>query len=294
MSPFANTSPPVLRSELLLSRRHIAHWMGASCLGLSFPHVLKAQTLAPAPTDPQKLLFSLRALIEVCCREAIEAYRNQMPLAFTGYVRKAWQDWFTASRDEKAFVNSPFYRFEVFDALSRHVLKLLWEESLHHFMQKAHVLTQDDMQLMLVSVGTGHVIGTPWITKILERRAHDNIFSRLLGLVLEIELHWLVTNTDRYRHNPPARFGQIDTPEYEAALWVTRALLYTLVEAVEAREREWRQLPIPDKTPVALKPILLEIAKYYREPSLDAPDARPPGDKPATANKPHPTPAPTR
>jgi hypothetical protein len=246
----------------------------ASSAGLLSP-TAKAQPLSAPPTSPAQLLFSLRALMEVCCREAIEEYRDRLPLTFTGHIRKAWQDWI---REDKNAANTPFLRFEIFDAFGRHVVKLLWEESLHHFMQKTHVLTQEDMKLMLVSIGTGHVIGTPWATNIMERRAHDNIFSRLLIFVLEIELHWLVTQTERYRNNPPARFGQIDTPEYEVALRVTRALLYTLVDAVSARERYWRQLPMPEDTPMALKPILSEIAKFYREPSPEAPGAPPPGE----------------
>jgi hypothetical protein len=264
-----------------LSRRYFTIWFGATMASTSTGLVGQrawAQTskpapaLKPTPVTQEQLLFSLRALIEVCCREAIEEYRDRLPLSFAGHVRKIWEGWIL---EDKTAANTPFLRFEVFDELSRHVVKLLWEEALHHFMQKAHVLNAQDLRVMLTSVGTGHVIGTPWATSLLERKARDNIHSRLLPLVLEIELHWLVTQTERYRNNPPARHGQLDTPEHEVALRITRALISTLIEEVATRERYWREQPTPEDPPLAVKPILLEIAKLYREPSPDAP-------KPAT------------
>lgn len=268
----------------LLLRRRFAAYVGLAVAGAGSgvgcqmalaetkPSTAKP-TLKPAPPNPEQLLFSLRSLIEVCCREAIEDYKDRLPLTLAGHVRKAWENWI---RQDSTSANTPFLRFEVFDAFSRHVVTLLWEETLHHFMQKAHVLTQTDVRLVLVSVGTGHAIGTPWATTILERKARDNIHSRLLTLVLELELHWLVTQTDRYLDRPPARHGQLDTPEQEVALSVTRALLSTLVEEVATRERHWRQQPTPADPPLALQPILFEITKFYRTPSSDAPGAPPP------------------
>lgn len=242
--------------------------MGLLCQSAWAQTSKPAPVLKPTPVTEEQLLFSLRALIEVCCREAIQEYRDRLPLAFAGHVRKVWEDWI---REDKTSANTPFLRFEVFDELSRHIVKLVWEEALHHFMQKAHALNKQDLRNMLTSVGTGHVIGTPWATTLLERKARDHIHSRLLTLVLEIELHWLVTQTDRYQHNPPARHGQLDTPEHEVALRVTRALISTLLEEVATRERYWRGQPAPADPPMAVIPILTEITKLAREPSPEAP-----------------------
>ncbi len=259
------------------SRRSFTRWLGTTVVstsaGLVCPPAWTQTTkpspaLKPTPVTQDQLLLSLRALVEVCCREAIDAYRDRWPSAFAGHVRKAWDSWIL---DDKTAAHTPFLRFELFDDFSRHVATRLWEEALQHFMQKAHTLDTQDLRGLLTSVGTGNAIGTPWATRLLERKARDSIHSRLLPLVLEIELHWLVTQTERYRNHPPARYGQLDTPEHEVALRLTRALITTLIDEVAARERHWRQQPTPADPPLATKPILLEIAKLYREPATDTP-----------------------
>jgi len=82
-----------------------------------------------------------------------------------------------------------------------------------------------------------------WATAQLERRIGGQLYTRLLGEVVQVQLEWLREHSGRFLSNPAARNAQLEMENWEASQRITRAIMDSVFFAITQEEQRWRMTP---------------------------------------------------
>jgi hypothetical protein len=212
------------------------------------PATTPAEPAAPVmrpPADPtlEQVTMGLRFLLEVAVRDALGTPPRTDKLLWDQRLRSVWSegDWLGegSRRDER----SPWMRYEHFDAVAQLALARTWPQAKDHLMLQVHHLTELDLKLLLSDVQRRPEEGR-WATAQFERRAGGQLYTRLLGEIIQVQLNWLRANHDRYPNLPAPRNAQVEMEHMEACQRIGRVLVDSVFYAVALQEQLWRLTPV--------------------------------------------------
>lgn len=199
-------------------------------------------------------LPGLQSLMEMLSRQALERWPGGQWPTLPAQLRDSWANW-TRFGTPKLSAGSPWTRVEAFESLARFAARRIWELARDSLMLQAFTLNEMHVTLLRAGENTQQVSDI-WATAVFERHAADRLMHRLLGIVVELQLAWLLENRDRYPRNPAARHAQIEAEDWEICLRVTRAITHAIFDAIAAEERAMRQAPQREGTPVQVAAVL--------------------------------------
>lgn len=240
------------------------HFQIALLAAVTLP-ALPARAQAPGGQPPAHVwLPGYQSLMEMLSRRALERWPDGRLPALTRHMREAWDNW-TRFGPPKLSEGSPWTRYEAFESMAYFASKRLWELARDSLMLQAFTLTDNHVALLRQG-GTQKLTGGVWATAIFEAHAADRLLHRLLGIVVELHLAWLLENRDRYPRNPAARHAQIEAEDWEICLRATRAIVYAIFDAIAAEEREMRLAPQKPGTPAQVSAVLMALGAPPKDP----------------------------
>ena len=202
-------------------------------------------------------LPGLQSMMEMLSRRALERTPDGWMPALPRHLREAWDNW-TRFGPPKLSEGSPWTRYEAFESLARYASKRIWELARDSLMLQAFTLT-DTHVAKLRKGGEQKLTGGVWATAVFEELAADRLLHRLLGIVVELQLAWLLENRDRYPRNPAARHAQIEAEDWEICSRVSRVLSWAIYDAMAEEERILRKDPKLAGTNVPMRNALVKL-----------------------------------
>lgn len=197
------------------------------------------------PSDPtlEQVALGLRSLLEVCTFHALDQPAQLDQIAWAGRMRAVWSDGDWLSDASRRHEGSPWIRPEHFEAVAARALAWVWPIAQRHLMLQVHHLSVSDLTRLLSDIDRRPEDGR-WATVQLERRAGGQLYSRLLGDVVQVQLDWLRENSGRYMNNPAARNSQVEVEHWEASQRIARAIVDSVFLAIVQQEQRWRMTPL--------------------------------------------------
>jgi len=202
-------------------------------------------------------LPGLQSLMEMLSRRALERWPDGLWPSLPQHMRQSWENW-TRFGPPKLSEGSPWTRYEAFESLTRFAAKRIGELARDSLMVQAYTLTETHVD-KLRKGGEQKLTGGVWATAVFEALVADRLMHRLLGIVVELHLAWLLEHRDRYPRNPAARHAQVETEDWEICLRATRAIVYAIFDAIADEERDMRLAPKKPGTPAQVSAVLMAL-----------------------------------
>lgn len=209
----------------------------------------------PPVVDPE--LVGLRSVLETSVRDAFAAHPDAWPPTLPEHLRDSWAHW-QRFGPPKLSAGSPWDKYEAFESLTRFAATRIWDLARNSLMVDVHRFSETDAEKLKKNAASKLADGG-WLTAIFEAHNVDHLHHRILGLVVEQHLAWLLEHRDRYPHNPAARHAQVEAEDWAICSRVTRALTYAIYDAMAAQERRLRADPALAGTNVPMKTVLTAL-----------------------------------
>lgn len=198
------------------------------------------------PSDPtlEQVALGLRSLMEVCAFHVLDQPARLDQIAWTQRLRSVWSDGDWLSDASRRHEGSPWIRLEHFESVAARALAWVWPIAQRHLMVQVHHLAIHDLTTILSEMNR-HPEDGRWATVQLERRIGGQLYTRLLGEVVQVQLDWLREHSGRFLNNPAARNAQLEMENWEASQRITRAIMDSVFFAIAQEEQRWRTTPLP-------------------------------------------------
>lgn len=218
--------------------------------------LLGAEPFAPPPVqDPE--LVGLRAVLETSVRDAFAAHPDGWLPTLPDHLHESWAHWLRFG-PPKLSAGSPWDKYEAFESLTRFAAARIWDLARNSLMVGVHLFSEADAD-KLKNNARSKLADGGWLTAIFEANYVDHLHHRILGLVVEQHLAWLLEHRDRYPHNPAARHAQVEAEDWAICSRVARSLTYAIFDAMAAQERRLRADPSLAGTHVPMKAVLTAL-----------------------------------
>ena len=245
-----------------MDRRRFHHAIAGATLATFALPGRSATAIVENTPGAGSFLNGLRGVLEIAAREALDNTPAFWPATIDGHLKESWSEW--ARYGANATTNSPWSRYEAFESFSRYTSKKVWQLARDSLFVQIYEVNESDVDKLKKAMGQKLTNGA-WATAILEQKVGDRLMHRLLGEVTELHLAWLLENRDRYRNNPAARHAQLDMQDWEVCLRVTRALVFSIFDAVAEEERKLRLQPSKPGLPASAAAVLNTLGAPPKE-----------------------------
>lgn len=219
------------------------------------PGLSEEEFRPPLVVNPE--LVGLRGVLETAVRDAFAAYPDAWPADLPRHLQDHWAHW-QRFGPPKLSAGSPWNRFEAFESLTRYASKRIWDLARNSLMVDAHRFSEAQAEQLRKNAASKLSDGG-WITALFEAEYEDHLHHRILGMVVELHLAWLLENRDRYPHNPAARHAQVEAEDWAICSRVARALTHAIFDAVAGQERRLRANPSLAGTNEPMKTVLSRL-----------------------------------
>lgn len=209
------------------------------------PPATPAKPAMRMPSDPtlEQVALGLRSLLEVCTLHALDQPAQPGQLDWAARLRAAWSEGDWLSDASRRHADSPWIRLEHFEAVAARALAWVWPIAQRHLMLQVHHLAVPDLTRLLSDIDRRPEDGR-WAAVQFERRAGGQLYTRLLGDVVQVQLDWLREYSGRHLNNPAARNAQLEMEHWEASQRITRAITDSAFVAIALQEQRWRMTPL--------------------------------------------------
>jgi hypothetical protein len=231
----------------------------AAALGVAWakrPPELADEPFTPPPVaDPEQV--GLRSVLETAVRDAFAAHPDAWPPTLPEHLRDQWAHW-QRFGPPKLSPGSPWDRYEAVESLTRFATTHIWDLARNSLMVDVHRFSETDADTLKKSARRKLTDGG-WLTAVFEARNADSLHQRILGMVVEQHLAWLLAHRDRYPRNPAARHAQVEAEDWSICSRVAWALTHAIYDAMAAQERRLRADPALAGSNVPMKTVLLAL-----------------------------------
>ena len=240
-----------------MDRRRFHHTLAwaaaAACAG---PGWAQTAVVQPSPTENAELI-GIRSVLEVSVRNTFNTHKEAWPPTLLQHLKDSWTHWVRFG-PPKISEDSPWHRYEAFEALTRYASKRIWDVALTTLLIDVHLFDEADLDKLRKSANQKLTTGN-WLTAIFEHKSFDRLHHRILTEVVELHLAWLLENRDRYPRNPAARHAQIEAEDWEICSRVSRVLAWAIYDAIAEEERRLRKDPDLAGTNVPMRAALVRL-----------------------------------
>lgn len=200
------------------------------------PPRLREAPESPPVVDPE--LVGLRSVLETAVRDAFAAYPDGWPGALRGHLLNLSERW---RRLDSSYA-TPWGRLDALESLARHTAEDIWKLAGSTLSLEAHLLSGEQMRELQMYIQR-YKGNTPWLTAWFESARDTQLYQRIVGLVIERHLAWLLVHRDRYLRNPSARHAQIEAEDWAICSGLARAWVRAIFDSIAAQERRLRADP---------------------------------------------------
>lgn len=209
----------------------------------------------PKVENPE--LVGVRAVLETSVRDAFAAHPDAWPPTLPEHLRDSWAHW-QRFGPPKLSTGSPWVKFEAFESLTRYAATRIWDMARNGLLVDVHLFDEADIDKLKKNAASKLADGG-WLTAVFEAKNTDRLHQRILGMVVELHLAWLLEHRDRYPNNPAARHAQVEAEDWSICSRVARALTHAIYDAMAAAERRLRADPALAGTNVPMKAVLTAL-----------------------------------
>ena len=207
-------------------------------------------------------LSGLRSVLGIAAREAFDNTPESWHATLGAYLKESWSEW--ARYGANATANSPWSTQEAFESFARTSVKKVWQMARDVLLVHIRELNEADVDTLKKAMSQKLTNGT-WATATLEAKVGDRLMRLLLGEVTELQLAWLLQNRNRYPNNSAARHAQLDMQDWEVCQRVSRALVFSIFDAVAEEERKLRLQPSRPGLPASATTVLNTLGAPPKE-----------------------------
>lgn len=204
-----------------------------------------ATVVNPNTLTETQAVMGLRSLLEVCTRTALEGDPSLVVLSWNERLLSAWNEGDWLKLEKPPLRGLPWQTFAHFEAVANEAVVRCWPQAGPRLMLSVHRLGIDDLIRLLKDTK----MAPPrmrWATLQFERQAGGQLYTQLLGEVIQVQLDWLKAHQDRFPHRPAPRNAQVEQAHLEACQRIARAIVESVFLAIAMQENAVRQTPPQD------------------------------------------------